>query len=140
MAFEIIKRFLALIALIKRFTGSGTKFADSPGAVRMAMRALHGFFGKQRGIANLLFGIGRRYTIGLQFFFTCLAHPVGGPGRRKNCSNFYVLIPLFQQGHADAHANDIHGWASGIGRCDHNFGLPPTPSGGGGDIDGANDT
>ena len=70
MAFKIIKRFLAMIALVQCFTGSGSKLAYHPGAVRLAMRALNGFcFSKQCCMANRLHGVRRRNAIGFNFSF-----------------------------------------------------------------------
>ena len=44
MTFKVIKRFLAIQALIKSLAGCRTKFADTTGMVGMAMRATYCFF------------------------------------------------------------------------------------------------
>ena len=66
MTFEIIKWFFTVVALIQRFTGRRSEFADAMGMPGIALGALYSFMWcKKFVMANLLFGIGRRNAVGL---------------------------------------------------------------------------
>ena len=83
MALEIIKGFFAIQAAVHGFAGGGTKLADEFGMVRVTAWALHRFFSKHIGCAELLFGIGRGDAVRFQLPLAFCCHPIGGPGRRK---------------------------------------------------------
>ena len=56
---------MAIVALIQSLAGGRAKLAHQSCIIRVTARALNGFFrGKQCCIANRLYSIGRRNTIG----------------------------------------------------------------------------
>ena len=60
----MIKGFAAIEAAVHAFASCGTKLAYQFGVVGVAAGTLHGFFGKEFGFAELLFGIRGRNAEG----------------------------------------------------------------------------
>ena len=85
MAFKIIEGLPAILASIQGLAGRAAEFTDHDRMKRITSRAGDRFFTmEQFRMAYLLQGRRRRDAKSLQFFFSFFAHPVGGPGRRKD--------------------------------------------------------
>lgn len=95
MALEIIKRFFAIEAAVHGLAGGGRKLADEFCMMRIAMRALHGFFAKHIRRAELLLRIRRRNAEGFQLLLAFFGHPIGGPGGRELLLNGDVAVAFF---------------------------------------------
>jgi hypothetical protein len=117
MAFEIVERLMAVIALVQRLTGRRPELTNAAGMEGAAEWAGNRFFFcKELGIAHLLYRVRWRNAVRPQLFLARFAHPVGRPGRRQYLLDHNMLKPLFQQQHTDAYADHIHGRATAVGR------------------------
>lgn len=97
MAFKIIKGFFTIQATVKGLAGGGTKLADQFRMKGIAPGTGDRFLAEHLGAAKLLFGVGRGDPKSLQFSFALLAHPVGGPGRRKLLLEVHLPETFFHQ-------------------------------------------
>lgn len=123
MAFEIIKRLLTIEAAVHGLTGRRRKLGDQLGVVRMAVWTFDRLLTKHFRRAKLLPGIGGCNTKGFEFFLSFFRHPICRPGGRKSLLNTDVAKAFFDQLQPNVHANDIHGGAARVCRCDNDGDL-----------------